>query len=45
MARNSLKSVMRLIDVAKDELPIEKSFLTDLERSIEMTEVKLSIVL
>ena len=40
MARNSLKSVMRLIDVAKEEVPVEKAFLSDLERSIVMTEEK-----
>lgn len=35
MARNSLKNVMRLIDVANEELPIEKQFLNDLTASIE----------
>lgn len=40
MARNSLKNVMRLIDVAKEEVPVEKAFLSDLKRSIEMTAVK-----
>lgn len=35
MSRNSLKNVMRLIDVANDELPIEKQFLNDLCASIE----------
>lgn len=35
MARNSLKNVMRLIDVANNELPIEKQFLNDLIASIE----------
>lgn len=38
MARNSLKAVMRLIDNAKDELPVEKAFLEDLKRSIEINE-------
>lgn len=33
-----LKNVSRLIDIAKDELPIEKVFLADLERSIEKQE-------
>lgn len=35
--RDSLKSVMRLIESAKQELPVEESFLHDLTRSIEMT--------
>lgn len=35
MPRNSLKNVMRLIDVANNELPIEKQFLNDLQTSIE----------
>lgn len=35
MARNSLKNVMRLIDVANNELSIEKQFLQDLITSIE----------
>ena len=35
MARSSLKNVMRLIDVANNELPIEKQFLNDLCNSIE----------
>ena len=35
MSRNSLKSVMRLIDVANNELPIEQEFLQDLKNSIE----------
>jgi len=37
MARNSLKNVMRLIDVANNELPIEQQFLNDLTNSIEKT--------
>lgn len=40
MARRSLKSVMNLIDVAKEEVPVEKAFLHDLERSIELTSDK-----
>lgn len=40
MARNSLKSVFRLIDDAKDELPVEQSFLNDLNRSTEMDNDK-----
>ena len=35
MTRNSLKNVMRLIDVANNELSIEKQFLQDLIASIE----------
>lgn len=35
MARNSLKNVMRLIDVANNSLPIEQQFLNDLTNSIE----------
>ena len=35
MARNNLKNVMRLIDVANNELPIEQQFLNDLANSIE----------
>ena len=38
MARNSLKNVMRLIDDVVQELPVEQSFLHDLQRSIEMTD-------
>jgi len=40
MARNSLKNVCRLIDQAKERLPIEQSFLSDLKRSIEFDENK-----
>ena len=40
MARNSLKNVIRLIDNVKSELPVEKSFLDDLKRSIELTDEK-----
>lgn len=40
MARNSLKNVCRLIDIAKADSPVEQSFLTDLQRSIEMTDEK-----
>ena len=38
--RSSLKNVMRLIDAAKETLPVEQSFLNDLKRSIEMTADK-----
>lgn len=40
MARNSLKSVIRLIDAAKETLPPEQDFLNDLKRSIEITADK-----
>lgn len=40
MARNSLKNVMRLIDVVEKTLPPEQDFLNDLKRSIEMTADK-----
>lgn len=40
MARNSLKNIARLIEQAKEELPVEQSFINDLKRSIELTEQK-----
>ena len=40
MARNSLKNVMRLIEIATDTLPTEQDFLNDLKRRIEMTADK-----
>lgn len=40
MARNSLKNVMRLLEVAKDTLPPEQDFLNDLKRSIELNADK-----
>lgn len=40
MARSSLKNVMKLIDEANIQASPEKSFLQDLQRSIEMDEVK-----
>lgn len=39
MARN-LKHIGRLIDMAKEELPVEESFLGDLKRSIEKEELQ-----
>lgn len=36
MARNSLKNVMRLIEVANTDVPVEQQFLNDLKRSIEL---------
>lgn len=38
--RDSLKSVMRLIESAKKELPVEEDFLHDLTRSIELTAIR-----
>lgn len=35
MARSSMKNVFKLIDIANNELPIEKQFLNDLTASIE----------
>lgn len=40
MARNSLKNVMHLIDVANQNIPVEQMFLSDLKRSIEITDEK-----
>ena len=40
MSRNSLKSVMRLLDDAVEESSVEASFLADLKRSIELTDAK-----
>lgn len=40
MARNSLKNIVKLIDEANVQVSPEKSFLQDLQRSIEMDEVK-----
>lgn len=40
MARNSLKNVCRLIQAAQETVPIEQSFLTDLKRSIEISDKK-----
>lgn len=40
MARNSLKNVIKLVETAKEEIPVEQSFLNDLKRSIELTAEK-----
>ena len=40
MARNSMKNVCRLIDQMEKELPVENTFLNDLERSIELDDDK-----
>lgn len=38
MARSTLKNVCRLIQEANTQIPIEQSFLSDLKRSIELTD-------
>lgn len=40
MARNSLKAVMKAIEKANTEVPIEQQFLDDLKRSIELEDMK-----
>lgn len=40
MARKSLKNVMKLIERANTEVPIEQQFLDDLKKSIEMSDIK-----
>lgn len=40
MSRQSLKNVIRLINEANESLPVEKAFLTDLKRSIELSDAK-----
>ena len=40
MSRNSLKSVMRLLEDVNTEVSVEDNFLTDLKRSIELTDEK-----
>lgn len=40
MARKSMKNICRLLDVKKEEIPVEQAFLNDLRRSIELTEEK-----
>lgn len=42
MARNSLKSVCRLIEQAQDKMSTEQSFLADLKKSVEMSAAKSS---
>lgn len=37
--RNSLKSVCKLIQASQSEVPVEQQFLTDLKRSIELTDL------
>lgn len=38
MSRSALKNVFSMIDDVKNELPVEQSFLNDLQRSIELTD-------
>lgn len=40
MARNTLKNISRLIDIANQNIPPEQGFLSDLKHSIEKTEEK-----
>lgn len=40
MSRDSLKTIGKLLDRAKDRLTIEQSFLMDLKRSIELSDEK-----
>ena len=40
MARSSLKSVIRAIEKANTEVPIEQQFIDDLKRSIELEDMK-----
>lgn len=42
MARQSLKSVIRLIESTKEKVPVEQDFLQNLKRSIELTADKYS---
>ena len=38
MSKRSFKNITRLIDMAKDEMPVQEAFLGDLKRSIEKEE-------
>lgn len=40
MARKSLKNVIKLIEQANTDVPVEEQFLTDLKRSIELSDMK-----
>lgn len=40
MARQSLKNIFKLIESAKEELPVNEIFLSDLKRSIELDDAK-----
>lgn len=40
MARNSLKAVIKALEKANADVPVERSFLDDLKRSIELEDMK-----
>jgi CRISPR/Cas system-associated exonuclease Cas4 (RecB family) len=40
MARKSLKNVIKLIERANTDVPVEQQFLSDLKRSIELEDIK-----
>jgi CRISPR/Cas system-associated exonuclease Cas4 (RecB family) len=40
MSRSALRNISRLIQTANNELPVEKAFVADLKRSIEITDSK-----
>jgi len=40
VSKKSVKNIFSLIDIAKEELPVEQAFLNDLKRSIELTDEK-----
>lgn len=40
MARNALKNIFRMIEATQETMPVEKAFLADLQRSIEMSAIK-----
>ena len=40
MSRNSLKAVIKAIERANTEVPVEQAFLDDLKRSIELSDMK-----
>lgn len=44
MARNSLKSVCKLLESVTVDIPVEQQFLNDLKRSIEMTADKNAVI-
>ena len=43
MGRSSLKNVIKLIDIANDNLPVDKQFLNDLQVSIEKSNISETI--
>ena len=40
MARNSLKSVLNILDAINEDIPVEQMFVNDLNRSIELNDKK-----